>query len=79
MYATQNQMFAYTLPTTLFNDVDNNPIVVSVYLNPNLALPAWLSYDSTLQLLYGTPQATDVGTLNLQVYATDSYNANSPS
>lgn len=55
MYATQNQMFAYTLPTTLFKDVDLNPILVSVYLNPMLSLPSWLNYDQTLQLLYGTP------------------------
>lgn len=72
-YAIQNIPFALKLSKNLFVDPDNQPIKVSAMVSPQLPLPAWLSFDTTTNILSGTPQQTDTGTLILEFFATDPF------
>ncbi|PPC94065.1 MAG: hypothetical protein CTY33_05680 [Methylotenera sp.] len=62
-----------TLPVaTLFEDTDvGDQLTYSVTLADGSALPAWLSFDPTTLLISGTPNGADIGSLSLQVTATD--------
>ncbi len=74
--ATSGQAFSYTVPTTgaaaTFADQDAGDVLtLSAALSNGGALPSWLSFNAATGVLSGTPPSTSVGTVNLQVTATD--------
>ena len=74
--ATQGQGFAFKLPAGLFTDVDaSDTLALTASLASGAALPAWLRFDAATQTFSGTPVNDDVGSLALQVTATDASGA----
>jgi Ca2+-binding RTX toxin-like protein len=74
--ATQDSAFTYALPANLFTDVDKGDALTmsasALDSNGNpVALPAWLKFDPATGSFSGTPANGDVGTLSVQVTATD--------
>lgn len=79
LYAIENIPFAVQLPSGLFLDPDMNPLVITALVSPNSPLPNWLAFDTSTNILSGTPSSTDTGTLILQLQATDPFGLSSPS
>jgi hypothetical protein len=73
LYATQNIQFSYVISSSLFIDSDNQALTLSVYQNPLTSLPSWLTFNSATNILYGIPSTSNVGTLTLQIFATDPF------
>ena len=70
--SVENQLFSYAIPSDIFSDVDGDDLTLSVSLENGLALPTWLSFDSTTNILSGTPvDVIDDFALSLKVTATD--------
>jgi len=68
----EDELFTFTVPANTFNDVDaGDALIYSATLTDGLALPSWLTFDTTTQTFSGTPTNDDVGTLSLKVTATD--------
>jgi Ca2+-binding RTX toxin-like protein len=71
--ATQGTGFSLVVPTTTFADVDpGDTLTLSATLANGSALPSWLSFNAATRTFTGTPQAGDIGTINVRVTATDS-------
>lgn len=70
----QDEFFQRTLPSTLFVDSDSTNLQWTVKAFSS-GLPSWLTFNPTTRVLSGTPLNADVGTLSLQVVATDDQNA----
>ncbi len=73
--ATQGLAFGVTVPTDAFTDPDGQTLTYAITTDTGAALPHWLMWNATSHTLSGTPNSTDVGTLNLRVTATDTDNA----
>src|SRR4029434_1954613 len=70
---TQGTLFSLVVPTTTFADVDpGDTFTYTATLANGSELPTWLTFNATTRTFTGTPQAGDVGTLNVRVTATDS-------
>ena len=68
--ATEDAPFAFTLPSDAFFDPDaNDALTFSATLAGGSPLPAWLSFDGTM--FSGTPGNADVGSIEVEVTATD--------
>ena len=65
--ATQAIDFSLALPSGTFTDVDQGDSLTITTDD----LPDWLSYDEASQTFSGTPDAEDVGTVDITVTATD--------
>ncbi|MEJ1241371.1 putative Ig domain-containing protein [Chryseolinea sp. T2] len=64
--------FNFTFPPNTFSDPDIGTIFsYSSSLSPGGALPAWLSFTPGTRTFSGTPGTGDVGTLQIQVIASD--------
>ncbi|HSL03114.1 MAG TPA: putative Ig domain-containing protein [Nitrospiraceae bacterium] len=75
--ATQGTVFSLVVPTTTFADVDaSDAVTYSATLANGASLPSWLSFNSVTRTFNGTPQAGDVGTIDVRVTATDQGNLN---
>jgi len=75
-FARENNLFSFTIPTNTFKDIDkNDTLVFSAQLANNNPLPDWLVFDANTQTFSGTPHESDMGSLNIQVVATDSQGA----
>jgi len=71
--ATQGTGYNLVVPTTTFADVDpGDALTYTATLASGAALPTWLNFNATTRTFTGTPQAGDVGTINVRVTATDS-------
>ena len=75
------QPFSYALPTTgtgaTFADVDvGDVLTLSARLANGSPLPSWLSFNAATGVFSGTPASISVGSLSLQVTATDIAGAN---
>ncbi|HEC18807.1 MAG TPA: hypothetical protein ENI97_05630, partial [Gammaproteobacteria bacterium] len=69
---TESVAFNYTVPAGTFVDADAGDILTySASLAGDAPLPAWLNFASASQTFSGTPASADVGTLSVQVTATD--------
>ncbi|MEM7576548.1 MAG: putative Ig domain-containing protein [Planctomycetota bacterium] len=64
--ATEDAPFSFAVPTDTFTDPDGQPLTLTGH-----RLPPWLSFDSATNTFSGTPTQDDVGTVNLQIRATD--------
>jgi len=70
--ATQGTVFSLVVPTTTFADVDaGDSLTYSATLATGAALPTWLSFNPVTRTFNGTPQAGDVGAIDVRVTATD--------
>ncbi|UCH48816.1 MAG: VCBS domain-containing protein [Betaproteobacteria bacterium] len=71
--ATEETVFAYTIPADAFGDVDEGDVLtLSASLAGGAPLPDWLAFDSVSGTFSGTPLAFDVGATTVTVTATDS-------
>ena len=74
---TQGTVFNLMVPATTFADVDSgDALTYSATLTNGASLPSWLSFNPVTRTFSGTPQAGDVGTLDVRVTATDQGNLN---
>ncbi|WP_370980902.1 putative Ig domain-containing protein [Agaribacterium sp. ZY112] len=74
--ATQGSAFNFVLPANTFDDVDDDAsLVLSAQLNGGGSLPSWLTFTPGTGTFSGTPDDADVGTLTIDVTATDSNGA----
>jgi Ca2+-binding RTX toxin-like protein len=74
--ASEDSAFSYTLPSSVFGDVDaGDTLALSATLANGSALPGWLSFDAATRTFSGTPGNADVGTLSVRVTATDAAGA----
>lgn len=70
--ATEDTVFSFTIPSDTFNEVDaGDYLIYSATLEASNPLPSWLSFNAETLTFSGTLSHSDVGTLNLQIQATD--------
>lgn len=70
--ATENVAFTFTIPAGSFDDSKvEEPLTYNVMRTDESDLPDWLSFDPDTRVLSGTPAESDIGTVNLEVTATD--------
>ena len=67
----EDNAFSFAIPANTFNDEDGDTLTYSATLSDGSALPAWLSFDAATQTFSGTPLNGDVGSISVQVTATD--------
>jgi VCBS repeat-containing protein len=69
---TEGESFQLSLATDTFTDVDTGDrLHYSAALSGGSPLPDWLAFDPAARVFSGVPSATDIGTLALEVTATD--------
>jgi hypothetical protein len=74
--AVEDSEFIFTFADNTFNDIDlGDSLRYSAQLNGGASLPSWLTLNSQTRTFSGTPLNEDVGTLNIDVTATDNSNA----
>ena len=70
--ATEDSEFNLTIDSDTFIDPDEGDrLTYSAILNGGGELPNWLTFDADTKTFSGTPDNSDVGTLNLKVNVTD--------
>lgn len=70
--ATEDSPFSFQFDANTFNDLDAaDTLTYTATLADGTALPSWLSFDAATSTFSGTPLNGDVGTLNINVTATD--------
>jgi hypothetical protein len=70
--ATEDSEFSLVIPENTFNDVDaGDSLTYSASLEDGSELPSWLTFDAATRTFSGTPNNSDVGTLNVKVTAID--------
>ena len=70
--AREGEGYAFSVPDGSFSDPDaDDRLAYTASLNGGGSLPDWLAFDSELLTLSGTPQATDLGLLEIELTATD--------
>lgn len=71
-HALEDTTFGFALPVDSFHDLDVGDVLsYSATLESSEALPGWLSFDAQTQTFSGVPDNGDVGSLRLQITATD--------
>ena len=64
--------FNFQIPSNTFTDIDAGDVLTdSATLEKGIALPSWLTFNSTTRTFSGTPTKDNVGSLNIQETATD--------
>jgi FKBP-type peptidyl-prolyl cis-trans isomerase 2 len=69
--STETQNFSYTVPASIFTDIDGDVLTYTASLADNSSLPSWLSFDAVTRTFSGTPSLTDAGVLSIKVIAND--------
>ncbi|MFK4513135.1 hypothetical protein ABIF20_000500 [Bradyrhizobium japonicum] len=72
--AVVGSAFALTLSAGTFNDPDGGALTYSATGLNGAALPSWLTFNAATQTFSGTPTSANVGTISVQVSATDPAN-----
>ncbi|NHZ80008.1 hypothetical protein F2P44_12075 [Massilia sp. CCM 8695] len=73
LQAKANTLFSYTVPVDTVTDPDAwDTVTYSVKMAGGAALPSWLRFDPVTRVLSGTPAAGNIGTLQFQLWGTDS-------
>ncbi len=68
----EDQGFSFIVPAATFSDPDvGDSLTFSASLDDGSTLPAWLSFDALTQTFSGTPDNDDVGSIDIEVTATD--------
>ena len=78
LLASENIPFAFILPVTTFIDPDEQNLTITCLQSNGSALPSWLSFDPISWIFSGTPASSDIGTITLGLYATDTFGDSSP-
>ena len=69
--ATENSAFSYTFAANSFSDPNHDTLSYIAKKSDGNALPSWLKFDANNRTFTGTPANNDVGTLSVQVTASD--------
>jgi len=70
--AKQGQAFSYQIPTNSFIDIDSgDSLSYTASMENGSPLPAWLTFDATTGTFSGTPDSASVGSIALNLTATD--------
>ena len=70
--ATENALFNFTFSANAFSDPDTGTtLTYAATLAGGGALPTWLSFDAASRTFSGTPGNSDVGTISVEVTASD--------
>jgi len=69
--AIRGEPFSFTVAANAFADVDDASLAYSAALADGGPLPAWLTFDPATRTFSGTPAASDGGTLDVRVSASD--------
>jgi len=73
--APEDAAWTFAVPANTFADQDAGDVLTyGASLDDGSALPSWLSFDSTSRTFTGIPDDAQVGTIGLQVTATDGRN-----
>ncbi|MCP4456850.1 MAG: hypothetical protein GY816_02305 [Cytophagales bacterium] len=67
----EDQIFDFMIPANTFNDIDDDVLTLSATLAGGDTLPSWLSFTPGASTFSGTPVNDDVGTISIEVTATD--------
>jgi Ca2+-binding RTX toxin-like protein len=68
----EDSVWRYTVPAGTFADQDaGDTLALTAKLADGSALPSWLSFDAATRTFSGTPLNANVGTIAIQVIATD--------
>ena len=70
-WANINNPFSLTLPANTFVDPEGEPLTYQARQASGLSLPNWLAFNRQTLVFSGVPQASDVGTVRIQLTATD--------
>ncbi len=73
--ARQDTPLSFTLPPTLFTDIDSPVLTLQLIPPFNRPIPGWLNFDTQTRRFTGTPTNDDVGVFTFQLRATDDANA----
>ena len=76
---SEDNVFSYQVPSNTFSDEENNALTYSAFkvLNPGqpgesiVALPTWLSFNTSTRIFSGTPTNADVEVLTIRVQVVD--------
>jgi VCBS repeat-containing protein len=70
--ATEDALFAFTVPQDAFHDVDvGDTLTLSASRADGSALPTWLRFDAATGTFSGTPVNGDVGSVSVRLTASD--------
>ena len=69
--AGAGQAFSYRFAAGSFTDADGDTLSYAAKLGNGAALPTWLHFNAATRTFTGTPTATDTGSLNVKVVASD--------
>lgn len=69
--APEDSVFNYTVPADTFTDPDGDPLTYAATQSNGSPLPNWLSFDANSQSFAGTPRNADVGSITVQLTASD--------
>ena len=69
--ATVDTVFSFTVPANTFSDVDGDTLTYRATKADDMALPAWLTFNTDARTFSGTPTSTDTGTLMVKVTVSD--------
>jgi hypothetical protein len=73
--ATEDSLYNFQVAANTFSDVDaEDTLTYTATSADGTALPSWLTFDAATSTFSGTPTNGDVGSLNVDVVATDSTN-----
>jgi len=73
----EDALFNFTVPSNTFKDIDvGDALTYSATMSDGAALPSWMTFDAATMTFSGTPTNHDVGTLSLEVTATDAAGVN---
>lgn len=76
LHARAHEPFLQLLPADMFVDPDPGDLLrLDIRLADGLALPDWLVFDPVALTVSGRPLVQDVGTLDIAIWASDSYGA----
>jgi VCBS repeat-containing protein len=64
-------VFAYTFPGNAFTDIDSAMLTYSAAIAGGTALPTWLSFNPATRTFTGTTGASNVGSIDVRVTASD--------
>lgn len=71
----EDQPLAYTVPGDAFSDPEGGPLTYTATMADGSALPSWLGFNPETLVFFGTPENIDVGTLGVELTATDMFGA----
>ena len=69
--ATVGVTFRYQFSEDTFSDADGDPLSYTAARGDGTNLPTWLTFNANSRTFSGMPQASDIGTLNIRVTASD--------